>query len=500
MQISAIQDNTYFHSRNLQNTAGDKTRPFLFGYKDRHSEKDRLKTGTISFGFNPAKEVRNIIKYYTARNHAANLVRYLELTNSRENFILRHFSMEQFEGLQYGIKAFNGLTMKEIQYLCENLHVIAVKRGCNNMCGYCYADAKPQKREMSWEDFKQITHGFKTLRKRFHNIDIYGENIPGTKDDPIYHSTELFYDSDCMNLAIKDKKGRVYDFTELASELYNSLGRRTVFDTSGWSKNNSFLQQRAEKYADYFSIPSNMDKLNAFNLSFNVFNASYIASVKALKNGEIEKANKLRNRFTDNMANSLFTFSPVTDSPKFNVLLRCFGSEAKNAKYFDKYALRSLAEEVINKLGSLYRQDLNGEQKYVKTQSDLDFKLQTVLLKMLHVDYALNSVGRMKSFMKEFGINAPMQNHTDSTKAIIEDIKNAGRYHRYTMCRLIDADGKVYHMDYARFIPTEVRLNIPQKDKPSPKLANLVDNFTITKEILNRPEVPVIKSAQKSKK
>ena len=76
------------------------------------------------------------------------------------------------------------------------------------MCGYCYADAKPSKREMTYEDFHSITDGFKTLRKRLHNIDIYGENLPYVKDQIIYRTTELFYDADCMDIALKNKKGR----------------------------------------------------------------------------------------------------------------------------------------------------------------------------------------------------------------------------------------------------------------------------------------------------
>ena len=66
------------------------------------------------------------------------------------------------------------------------------------------------------------------------------------------------------------------------------------------------------------------------------------------------------------------------------------------------------------------------------------------------------------------------------------------------MLRLIDTDGKVYHMNYARFIPTETQLNIAGKDTPVPKLANLTGDFRITKELLNRPEVFIIKSARQS--
>ena len=75
----------------------------------------------------------------------------------------------------------------------------------------------------------------------------------------------------------------------LAYGLFDSLGRKTAFDTSGWYKNNTKLQQRAEKYAKHFAQSQNMEKLNAFNVSFNVFNQSYISSVKAMEKGDKEK-------------------------------------------------------------------------------------------------------------------------------------------------------------------------------------------------------------------
>ena len=393
------------------------------GYTGLYISEQHIPTTSISFGANPFKEIQHAFQYVRARAAVNNLKRYIDATDQQQNFMLRDFSMEALEGLQYGINVFKGLTMKEIQYLSENLHVIAVKRGCKNMCAHCYADAKPQKREMSWEDFTSITQGFKTLRQRFQGLDIFGENNPISQEDLIYRTTELFYDADCMELAIKDKNGKLYDFTELATELYDALGRRTAFDTSGWNRNNPALQARAEKYAEYFSRPENMEKLNAFNVSFNVFNA--------------------------------------------------------------------LAEDVIDRLAGLYKDDLNGKQKYIKSKDDIDEKISNVIMKINHLDTSLNSSGRMKKFMEEFGIKAPLQEYDESMKPVIEDLKQMGRYHKYIMHRLIDADGKVYHMNYARFIPTEIQLNIPQKNIPSPKLANLEKNFVLTKEIINRPEIQI---------
>ena len=44
-------------------------------------------------------------------------------------------------------------------------------------------------------------------------------------------------------------------------------------------------------------------------------------------------------------------------------------------------------------------------------------------------------------------------------------------------------------MDYSRFIPTEIQLNVKEKNTPTPKLANLVENFLLARKTINRPEV-----------
>ena len=434
---------------------------------------------------------KNIIEYLNflkVKKYAKIVEKELANEPNGDKILFRNLSMEAMEGIQYGIEVFKGLSMKDIQYMSENLHVIAVKRGCKNMCGYCYADAKPSNREMSWEDFKLITDGYKKLRKRLGNLPLFGENMTSRNDTLLYRSTELFYDSDCIDIAIKDKKGNIYDFTKLSSELYNSLGRRTVFDTSGWDPNNKKLQERAEKYAEYFSKPENMDQLNAFNLSFNCFNASYIAAVKALKNGDKEKYLRLKNKFTDRIANALYTFTPLVKDKKFNVMTRSFGDNAKNAQYFDFSTMFELGTDVLNKLAKMYSNDLKGEQKYVKSNAEIENLINLYFSKIYKFDANLNSSGRMGKFMQDFKITAPMQDHTETTVIMAQDLKTNGRYHRYLGMKLIDTDGKVYHMDYARFFPTEIQLNLKNKSE-TPKLANLREDFPISKEDINRKEV-----------
>ena len=436
-------------------------------------------------GFDIKKEADDFIKYQKAKRAADELFEYT--LENPDSFILRFFNLDLLEGIQYKIDVFKGLTMKEIQYLCEGLHVIAVKRGCNHMCGHCYADAKPSNRAMSYEDFHKIMDGFKTLRKRLHNIDIYGENFPSANGDLIFLSTELFYDADCMDIVLKNKKGKEFDFTQLTKELYDSMGRKSVFDTSGWYRNNPKMQKRAEKYAEFFSNEENMEMLNQFNVSFNVFNTSYIGSVRALKKGDTAKAKQLRERYVSDMANVLFTFTPLLKSQKFSVIMRAFNPKDKNTKYFRPEDMEDLCIDVIKKLKEMYTKDLTGEQKYIKTYNELREKLNQYAEKMSVIDTELNSSGRMQKFLKEHNIKAKtMQNHAEMTPLFIKEYKDNPRMAHILMQRLIDADGKVYNMDYARFLKTEIQLNLDGKNTPAPGLANTVDDFVITKKNINK--------------
>ena len=438
-----------------------------------------------SFKSQILKHAKDYLHYQKVKHYTKAVAQQIK-NNYPSNFPLRDLSMEALEGLQYGIKVFKGLSMKDIQYLSENLHVIAVNRGCTNLCSHCYADAKPSKRAMSWEDFTSITEGFKTMRERLCGLPLFGETMTKGPETLIYRSTELFYDADCINLEMLDKKGKSHDFIEMVNAI-NAMGRKSVFDTSGWNPSNDKLQKRAEKYTEYFSHPENMEKLNQFNLSFNVFNVSYVEAVKALKAGNKERYQILRQKFVDRIANAIFTFTPILKQGKLGVLTRAFGPDAKNAKHFNIEAMRSINEDVIEKLSLLYTKDLEGRQKYIKTENDIYFCLSNLFPLIMRVDTGLNSVGRMKEFMKAFKIKAPMQDHSESTKTMINDLIENGRHHRYLAHKLIDTDGKVYHMDYARFFPTEIQLNIENKGT-TPPLANLNKDFVISKELINQKE------------
>ena len=79
----------------------------------------------------------------------------------------------------------------------------------------------------------------------------------------------------------------------------------------------------------------------------------------------------------------------------------------------------------------------------------------------------------------------PLENYENIEKSMVSDLQTNGRHFKYISPKLIDTNGRVYHMNYARFIPTEIKLNISGKDKSSPKLANLIEYFTLTKNKIN---------------
>ena len=167
---------------------------------------------------------------------AQNYANMMKIANVIWPFDLQDYDMEKIEGIQRGIPVFDGLTMSEIAFMFEDLHAIAVKRGCSNQCLHCYADAKPAGKDhdgyitrMPFEDFVELTSGIKTLRTRIGQspIKYNGQSY-----------TDLFYDADGMEISLFDKNGVEHDFTELNDILYDATKSKAVFDTAGWNPNN----------------------------------------------------------------------------------------------------------------------------------------------------------------------------------------------------------------------------------------------------------------------
>ena len=143
----------------------------------------------------------------------------------------------KLEGLQSGIDVFNGLSMKELILLENKLSQILLKRGCSNGCVHCFCSAVPQPfvkqspdkiSTMSWEDFSSITEGFKELEKRLGN---------STSIDFHKYPILPFSDADAMEITLKDSNNLQYDMLDIAKKVRDDMGRKTLFDTAGWSPN-----------------------------------------------------------------------------------------------------------------------------------------------------------------------------------------------------------------------------------------------------------------------
>lgn len=138
---------------------------------------------------------------------------------------------------------------------------------------------------------------------------------------------------------------------------------------------------------------------------------------------------------------------------------------------------------VLKKLKDMYTKDLAGEQKVIKSKEDLNKFYNIFENKLSVIDTGLNSSGRMAQFIKDHNIKTTrLQDHAKITPQVINYYKENARRAPLIMQRYIDTDGRVYNMDYARFLKTEIQLNINGKDTPTPALANLVENFVITKK------------------
>ena len=179
MRITA---NYYYKNINSNNNVNANNRAQKLERDYFSTTASQQNSYTVAFKGNLIKNLTEYLNFLEVKRYAKIVNKELAKNPNGDKILFRNLSMETMEGIQYGIEVFKGLSMKDIQYMSENLHVIAVRRGCKNMCGYCYADAKPSNREMSWEDFKLITDGYKKLRKRLGNLPLFGENMTSGND------------------------------------------------------------------------------------------------------------------------------------------------------------------------------------------------------------------------------------------------------------------------------------------------------------------------------
>ena len=246
---------------------------------------------------------------------------------------IKTLDMDKLEGIQYGIDVFDNLTMREIVFLLYRVTNLSALRGCNNKCEHCMHDAKSadknQLSTMPYEDFIEITDGYNKLNNRINNVlkNNKSESLVGKYSNDIVtqfaaEMTAFFFDSDGMDIILKDKSGNEHDFIDLAEAFHNSTGKKLFFDTAGWNPKNKKLQARAEKYAEYFSKTDSKNKIEQVNLSVNTFNPLYSKSYKLgyrsgedndMTNPNIKMGKQFYERYIEMLANVLVTFKDANN-------------------------------------------------------------------------------------------------------------------------------------------------------------------------------------------
>lgn len=456
--------------------------------------------------FSSKNRVSENEQYLKAQKYARQM-KFFNLFLPRD---LSDYNLDKLDGIQYGINIFKGLNMREIAFLFEDLHGIAINRGCSNQCLHCYANALPPQKEhgqfinkMSFEDFIELTEGIKELKKR---IGVQ----PVTLKNSSY--TDMFYDSDCMEIVLYDKQGKEHDLTELHEIFYDAIDYPSIFDTAGWNPNNKKLQTRAEKYVKYLADLDNEDKFYQINISLSPFNALYARALELgykpenysplksinKKQEDLtteEKGEKLYKLYIDRMTNALFTFTPLIWQDNFSIIARPVDDSEENMKNFTVKDYKLIVNHILKNLELKYQNDLNNEKRYVKDKTQIKLFLNEYSKKLLeNIDTNLIPAGRYKELYlkrnpdtneKDFELNfmhaAEFNDNYRMLKAYNDLNKIPIKY-----LKIIDTNGKVYLYDALRLIPTEISLNLSTKDKITPDLTPAPEDFIITREMINK--------------
>lgn len=387
---------------------------------------------------------------------------------------LRWFDLEKLNGIQKDLKVFEGLSIKEIGLILNNLSTIMVKRGCSNRCSHCFCEAIPQHftkdsnltSSISWEDFGNFFNDYEQLKNRL-GFDVI-------RSDKVI---SLFHDADCIELEMKDKNGKIYDFADASELLLNKTPCRELFDTSGWNPKSERLQKRAEKIVQF--LAKNANRMNQINISINPFHALLEKSNECTKAGYTVNAKYFRDLYTDRMANAIYTFTPILDSVSY--ILR---TKSDN-QFHNEIYLKAIEQEILLKLEEMYNKDSASSQKYAKNKTQVYETIEKVKRGLNKKSSEIASLGRAKNFF--------INSEDKSFWSIYSDLEIFfGELKRKSPETFIDANGQIYVSNSYLTSPTKIQLNFSNKDKKTIPPAKLIDetkiavaNNIIDKTILN---------------
>lgn len=485
MNITPLNYNLY--SNNIQRNEFNKN---VTNFTSLNTLKP-LAQDTIKFSQKTITE-KDYKKAQKYANRISKMPKFLMLKEKT----LQNLNLKKMEGLQYGIPVFSGMSMKEIAFSIDSIHTVATLRGCDNACLHCYADARPNKKfentegitnRMTFEDFKNLTDGITELKNRLGNITINSSKKGNLRGEDNYKASSLFHDSDCMNIYMTDKNGKVHNFPKLNKMLIESTGQRGFFDTAGWNPKDKAAQERAKEIAAYYSNPQFDKELEQFNISINAFNPWTVKAVELRKQGKFESADRIENAYVERMANVITTFTPVLNKPYFGIISRALPDNTKNADGFTVKDLNKVRTKIYNKV----LENLNGDYKN-KAENKNNFEIRNYYTGALDnlqqqlfqkVDTGIIPSGRYLKFAEKHSIDVPKDKLNEKTVEMLKNNKHS-KENANDLFRIIDANGDLYLTDYITDVPTDIHFNFESHNLKTPKMNNLNENIKFSKNNL----------------
>lgn len=409
-----------------------------------------------NFIFSREFSIRNLIK--ASKNYGEFVTE--QINSGRDIHFWNNADFKLIEGLQYGLKTFENMTMKGVFNLMELLSgrkniTMPVVRGCFHNCAHCFLGAKAPIERMSFEDFTNI----------FKDIDIMSSRI-NKKVNRFEKYAELFYDSDGSQIYLTDKFGKEHEFPELAHIMRKHLYAKSLFDTAGWNPKSDKIQKRMERFVEYYV--QNPDKyereINAINLSINPFEGIYFTAIKQKRAGNIEYYNKLKNYYIDMVVNMLHTFEPLFKHRNTSIICRVYPEhfEAKELDGFRIGDMMELRDDIILKYKEKYHKEIKDNPQIMNLITD-----------KFTITEDVGTTAR-DNFLKKHSNDRFEASHLKNlTDGGFKDIK----YNNPNV--LFDMDGSIYLGDDYRLYKTDLQLNMenPKKKELGLPIYSKIINF-----------------------
>lgn len=450
----AIYKNTNLNKNLTKNKSKNQNPPQkLFNQnKQTLNFKSGLKRALTNQDYNCAKEyVDNYCK-------ESKTTSYLSLLN-----------LEKAEGIQKGIEVFEGLSIKDIEKILK-FGALLLNRGCVNNCIHCGYSATPisdlTQDKMSFEDFSSLVEGIKELEKRTNNKLVIDRSL----------SSNLFRDSDCIDIELNDQSGKIYDYVDCVKEFDKlKFRQRTQFNTSGWNPDSIKHQKRAEKLIDY--LLSDENKIEEIYISINPYHPLFVKSQEINPHFKPKQAQQLKENYFKRIANAMFVFTPLIANDnvdfEYNFLIRAINSQ-KSKTNLDETKLRPIKQGILKELRKMYENDYKTEKKYIRSRSQMKEYLKTYALMMKGADATeakddlIQPLGRAETLFKN-----------PQTTALLREEKFLKILESKLFCPelAINPNGSIIATYGDISAKTDISLNFKTRQKPAKPFGREITDF-----------------------